>query len=114
MRETARTTTRPRRRRSLGDGEEREESKGESEKKNRKKKDKRMISQALFKEEKKRKIGGCAQRVSQSLLFRTCPYFFWAIFTARSSMISSLPPGMAKALTSLYSLSTFSPCPPLT
>ena len=113
MRETARTTTRPRRRRSLGDGGEREERKGESKKKNRKKKDKRMISQALFKEEKKRKIGD-VHRDSQSLLFRTCPYFFWAIFTARSSMISSLPPGMAKALTSLYSLSTFSPCPPLT
>ena len=36
-------------------------------------------------------------------------YGLTAIRTPRSSMISSLPPGMANALTSRYSLSTFSP-----
>ncbi len=35
-----------------------------------------------------------------------------AYLIPRSSIISSDPPGMARPLTSLYILSTFSPCPP--
>lgn len=35
-----------------------------------------------------------------------------ACLMLKSNIISSLPPGIAYALTSLYSLSTLAPCPP--
>lgn len=54
-----------------------------------------------------------APSVAHILLLRTFESLT-ACLTLKSSMISSDPPGMAYALTSLPSLSTFSPRPPLT
>jgi len=49
---------------------------------------------------------------SCSIIWAAISASFFICLTPRSSMISSLPPGIAIARTSLLSRSTFSPCPP--